>query len=888
MPAHLSIAQIVTICKNFRVLKYNNPPARKRVIYKIKLNLSALFCLSGLLAVSSPDALGQWQTQTFELKQGWNAIYTHVDAKHTTIEQLVADTGVEEVWRWRPKLSNMQYIQSPDQPMNPVSRWTSWKSIEPTESALQRLSGNTAYLVRAAQDINLSIKGKVVPPRYQWTNTGLNFIGFSTQAASPPVFANFLSPVNGFGSDAQFFAYNGGDLGISNPAQLFTLNTSTVNRGQAYWVRATGYNRYYGPFETKLQDWSGVHFSDDLSSYKIVLKNITKSDLTVSMQLIDSDPAPVQEDIPSVAGTPPIILRESLQTDTMTHGYSAVNGQTKTWTLKPNGQPGSAVELRLGVHWAQLIGSEGDKYSGILRFTDSLGYLQTDLPLTVTKPSTTGLWVGQANIFQVRNSMKLFEKSIVEGDVSASVNSTESAPVTVSWLKKQATQTPLAGKTYVSSDTGFHLVQIETYPNVSKGDALRLPQADENGTLLTDPAAYWQARPHHEAFVKGWYHDAGSIIATGDRDSIEMKFVRKTIPTFLDGFTVVKDNTSGAWHFETEIIYEDAAVDDSLAPPAIDESGNELSDPLAYWSPIPGTWSLVAGNITLKWRKISAETKVYETITVDGLPTLFQHEYQTVNRTVYPRQRLTGADIYSADMPAAEWAVVEAAKKPPFDWEGDLAMDNGAYVIAHNDNSWGKVAKPMRLRLILHNNADTVPVASLLQRVYFGVDSANGSLLLSTNPNLLPDAIPDVRRVSAVHLPWSKDNQPWQFTGSFAKGGTLTTQVAVEYDDHASNPFLHTYHPDHDNLNARFENKLVQGNESYQVIRDITLRLNGSQSGFDGLSSGGITLIGEYEEIITLGGKAKPSITERESRQYGMKGTVVFRRITPEADIITQ
>ena len=32
----------------------------------------------------------------------------------------------------------------------------------------------------------------------------------------------------------------------------------------------------------------------------------------------------------------------------------------------------------------------------------------------------------------------------------------------------------------------------------------------------------------------------------------------------------------------------------------------------------------------------------------------------------------------------------------------------------------------------------------------------------------------------------------------------MATTVTLSYNDQASNPFLHTYHPDHDNLDATF------------------------------------------------------------------------------------
>ena len=40
---------------------------------------------------------------------------------------------------------------------------------------------------------------------------------------------------------------------------------------------------------------------------------------------------------------------------------------------------------------------------------------------------------------------------------------------------------------------------------------------------------------------------------------------------------------------------------------------------------------------------------------------------------------------------------------------------------------------------------------------------------------------------------------------------SLTTTVTMPYNDQAANPFLHTDHPDHDNLNATFNGQQDRG-----------------------------------------------------------------------------
>ena len=117
-------------------------------------NLLALFFL---IFISVPTVLGQWKTQAFNLKPGWNAIYTHVDTLHTTIGELAQGTQVEEVWLWKPTVGTAQYINNPDLPVDSKSRWISWKSgLGDGSSALKRMPGNSAYLVKVAgnQSIN--------------------------------------------------------------------------------------------------------------------------------------------------------------------------------------------------------------------------------------------------------------------------------------------------------------------------------------------------------------------------------------------------------------------------------------------------------------------------------------------------------------------------------------------------------------------------------------------------------------------------------------------------------------------------------------------------------------------------------------------------------------
>ncbi|MCL5098220.1 MAG: tail fiber protein [Candidatus Omnitrophica bacterium] len=149
-----------------------------------------------------------------------------------------------------------------------------------------------------------------------------------------------------------------------------------------------------------------------------------------------------------------------------------------------------------------------------------------------------------------------------------------------------------------------------------------------------------------------------------------------------------------------------------------------------------------------------------------------------------------------------------------------VISNNGSYVVTGIETDLGAVSQPFPLRLILHNDgANTV----LLQRVYYGLDPGSNLVVATSQSALDPARLATARRISAVDLPWSSNNAPWVCTGTLEPGGTLATAVSLPYDDQASNPFLHTYNPDHDNLDASFQEELPPGAESYNIARQITL-----------------------------------------------------------------
>lgn len=184
------------------------------------------------------------------------------------------------------------------------------------------------------------------------------------------------------------------------------------------------------------------------------------------------------------------------------------------------------------------------------------------------------------------------------------------------------------------------------------------------------------------------------------------------------------------------------------------------------------------------------------------------------------------------------------------DGNGDLVLDGGGSPIPVGDQDLNATAQEFKLRLILHVNA--AGTATLLSRAYAGIisDDGAGTTLtgIATEESFLHAShLATAVRLSTSHLP---TDFVQEMSGSLAPSASLTTTVSLGAN-HPSNPFLHIYHPDHDNKDARFENPALAGTESHAVNRAITLALNAAAGPGDGPEWGTSLLSGTFSETVT-------------------------------------
>ena len=166
------------------------------------------------------------------------------------------------------------------------------------------------------------------------------------------------------------------------------------------------------------------------------------------------------------------------------------------------------------------------------------------------------------------------------------------------------------------------------------------------------------------------------------------------------------------------------------------------------------------------------------------------------------------------------------------------------------DTRTTKTAFP--LRLILHRAASGT--VKLVQQIYLGSDGKTTTV--ATAEALFPSGLKPTKRLSSGYFP---TDFVATGTGAMAPTGTLAFTVPLSYDAD-SNPFVHRYHPDHDNLDPLFGTKLAAGQESWTVNRAVTLTFAASLPGVTDPAWGVSMLGGTYQEVVT-GLRAQPITT---------------------------
>ena len=169
------------------------------------------------------------------------------------------------------------------------------------------------------------------------------------------------------------------------------------------------------------------------------------------------------------------------------------------------------------------------------------------------------------------------------------------------------------------------------------------------------------------------------------------------------------------------------------------------------------------------------------------------------------------------------------------------------------------------LRYLIHVSDDGT--ARVLSQIFMGpmVAAPHDFGLCLSEAGLKADAKSYASRIVATHMPL---DLALGTTGSFAIAGDLSCTIATPFDD-PTNPFVHQYHPDHDNKSG--QDSLLAGQESYDVTREVTFTFTDAPPGGGSATGWGSSVIGgTYGEVV--------SGLHRDSDGLNLSGTFELRR----------
>ena len=352
-------------------------------------------------ALLASHASAQWQTTSYSLKGGWNAIHLSGDATYQSLEQLLP-ASVEEVWRWNPNPTQVQFNESPLLPSAGTPEWSVWKRGQPENSSLSQLTGQASYLVKcsgsSATSHAVTLLQSPLPPTNQWVRSGANLMGFPTagSGASSPLFSTYFASFPlATAANTRIFKYVGGDLGAANPLQVFSPATERIDRTKAYWFSADVVGNFYGPVEISLSSDRGISFGRTGAVVSARIRNRASAPVTLTFAPANSEAAPAGQT--AISGPVPL-TRRSFNASTLVWQETPISSAFQE-TIAPQ----ATVEVLLGIDRAAMAGTADAYFASFLRVTDSGNLMDIYLPATAAKASLAGLWVGDVSLKQVSN-----------------------------------------------------------------------------------------------------------------------------------------------------------------------------------------------------------------------------------------------------------------------------------------------------------------------------------------------------------------------------------------------------------------------------------------------------------------------------------------------------
>jgi hypothetical protein len=820
---------------------------------------------------ASSGDVGPRITQSFALHTGWNTIFLEVEPDNTsplvdpdgagplppqpslsTIEAVFAGLSctdcLESVWTWHTPRSRMDYIVDPAEGLWDAPGWDRYfpetnvgddGNSRQFLTTLLNLHANTGYLVKLRDSFSgtaaLQVTGRPVVGQRRWAKASYNLVGFPLLTGAEPNVAllkstSAISDVLKLGTDGRWERLADG---------------TGLQSGQAYlaYYRETTAEDYTAPLTVRDVASDGLRFRRGGASQAVRVENLSAVTVTVAAALVD-------------AANSGVALRY-------------VVSATETVDLRTN----SPVTVAVGPGGAKvlefLVAARDQRAAGTGLLQISAAALGTRwlIPLTTATGSYAGLWVGD----------------VVVNDVSESrLGATNVAGGLLTFVL-----TP-RNKSGISGAVALHEIVAGGASSVALTTTLALTGTTST-TELQPPTS---TTPYLAGYV---YADVNQ---NGQRDAAETGFAGVVVRLTRSGasLTATTDAT-GAYLFQGVAAGTyDLAL--TTAPTGY-TAAFTVTPPVTQTLPITATVytmaNAVPASVTLTAEGVSdIGPAAYKRMALPAPYTL--PSYSATGERIEPLLNFGFVPAYDVSL----WTglctdrlvkqrdlgqavngkltatLASAALNPPPAPVTHQLLGGGAQYLIYVEQMGGGGAAAKGIA------CGEIAVGAPTKLADGRGSEFSFRVLLRVAENgaasLLPDYVfTETRRISSVAF---SHPRPITATAQFAAGQPLSFPITIAAND-PLNPFLHKYHPDHDNLDTKFNPLELNSTPSYlwespEVRRRITLELsdvlpyaNATADEAIALDWGGANWGGYYREVIQ--GLHKNAVT--------VKGYFVIRQV---------
>jgi hypothetical protein len=220
------------------------------------------------------------RTQTFQLNEGWNAIFLEVEAADPDPDKLFDGTPIDTVAQYLRPVRTTQFAADPNEVLANSEGWGIWYAPDREESFLSSLHAvhsHSALLVRCQTAFTWNVTGQVYFKRIYWKSDSFNFNGFPVSESAAPTFAEFFSAAPAHAGKPVFRLVGGQWQRVTKPDQTL------MERGEAYWVYSEGGSDYQGPLEIKPFVGDQLRFFEGQSTTSFTIGNRTDNPMEVTL-----------------------------------------------------------------------------------------------------------------------------------------------------------------------------------------------------------------------------------------------------------------------------------------------------------------------------------------------------------------------------------------------------------------------------------------------------------------------------------------------------------------------------------------------------------------------------------------------------------------------------